>query len=54
MPKKKDNRIQWAILIALLAILGAVITWNLLHSSGASGHRIPIIDEVLRRKGARS
>ncbi len=49
---KKDNRIQWAILILLLLVLGVAIVWDLVLSPpGGSSHRIPIIDEVLRRKG---
>lgn len=45
------ERWQWIILFGLIALLLAIFVWNaLLPGSGESG-RIPVIDEVVRRRG---
>jgi hypothetical protein len=44
------ERIQWAVLIGLVGLLLLILIWNMLLPGNGDAGRIPVIDEVLRRR----
>lgn len=44
------ERIQWFILGGLFVLLLGILVWNMLLPDDGEAGRIPVIDEVLRRR----
>ncbi len=47
----RKDRIQWMILAVLLIFLVVIFIWNALQPESGPSGRIPVIDEVVRRRG---